>query len=84
MYVYEVITAQTTFQTASKLQPDAFFYYNGGEDIIISLKVLDVYPDDNFTQALRDYGLENKNVRYLPHLDVPKDNITRRPYYWWR
>ena len=84
VYVYEVITAETTFQTVSKLQPDAFLYYNGGEDIIFSLKVLDVYPVEDFDKAVRDYGLEEKNVRFLPHITVPNDNISRRPYYWWR
>ena len=40
VYVYEVTTAATRFQTASKLPPDAFLYYNGGYDVVYDLKVL--------------------------------------------
>lgn len=84
VYVYEVITQNSTFQTASKLAPDAFLMYNGGDDIIYRLTVLQVYPDNKqYNQALRDYGLEGKNVRYLPHTAVSND-IPYRKYYWWR
>ena len=84
VYVYEVVTNVSTFTTVSKLQPDAFLMYNGGEDIICSLKVLRVYPNrKDFKQAIRDYNLEEKNVRFLPHIQT-ECNIPRRPYYWWR
>ncbi|MDR0454446.1 MAG: hypothetical protein LBH05_06520 [Deferribacteraceae bacterium] len=85
VFVYEVETLQTTFNTASKLPPDAFLMYNGGEDIIRRLKVVEVYADKDFEQALRNYSLGNKNVRFLQH-KPESDNFTipRRPYYWWR
>ncbi|MDR2870071.1 MAG: hypothetical protein LBV04_06455 [Deferribacteraceae bacterium] len=83
VYVYEVVTAQTSFQTASKLEPAAFLKYNGGEDYIHSLKVLKTYDNKNYDQALRDYELQNGNVRFIPHTPVER-NIERRPYYWWR
>ena len=85
VFVYEVETLWTTFNTASKLPPDAFLMYNGGEDVIRRLKVVEVYADKDLEQALRDFNLENKNVRYLPHKPDPDNNsIPRRPYYWWR
>ena len=34
VYVYEVTTAATQLQTASKQTPYAFIYYNGGYDEI--------------------------------------------------
>jgi hypothetical protein len=86
VYVYEVVTKDTTFQTASKLPPDAFLMYNGGEDVIFKLTVLKVYADNEFDKALEDYGLQSKNVRFLPH-DTnagSTDNRTRVPFYWWR
>jgi hypothetical protein len=83
VYVYEVVTDGSTFHTASKLSPDAFWIYNGGHDIICSLKVVRVYHRKDFNQAIRDYNLEEKNVRYLPH-DQMECRIPRRRYYWWR
>ena len=85
VFVYEVETLWTTFNTASKLPPDAFLMYNGGEDIIRRLKVIEIYADKDFELALRNYGLENKNLRFLPHKPESDNNtIPRRPYYWWR
>lgn len=83
VFVYEVVTEQTTFHTVSKLPPDAFLMYNGGEDIVYKLTVLKIYDDKGFNQAIKDYNLENRNVRYLPHNPEPRD-IKRRPNYWWR
>ena len=45
MYGYEVVTETTTVQTLSKLQPDAYLKYNGGEDVIYRLTLLKVYRD---------------------------------------
>lgn len=83
VYVYEVTTAATRFQTASKLPPDAFLYYNGGYDVIYDLKVLATYPDEKMAQALKDYNLEKNNSNALIHNSVPR-NIPKKPYYWWR
>ncbi len=83
IYIYEVTTAATRFQTASKLPPDAFLYYNGGHDVIYNLKVLATYPDDKMAQALKDYNLEENNSNTLVHSPVPR-NIPKKPYYWWR
>jgi hypothetical protein len=86
VYVYEVVTQETTFQTASKLQPNAFLMYNGGEDVILKLTVLKVYADKEFDKALEDYGLQSKNLRYMPHEVNKSDNLSRShvPFYWWR
>ncbi|MDR2105363.1 MAG: hypothetical protein LBP51_06385 [Deferribacteraceae bacterium] len=85
VYVYEAVTRETTFRTASKLQPDAFLIYNGGEDIVLKLTILKIYADKDFNQALEDYGLQSKNLRYMPHeTNATADNRTRTPYYWWR
>ncbi|MDR2401776.1 MAG: hypothetical protein LBD73_09030 [Deferribacteraceae bacterium] len=85
VYVYEVVTKDTTFQTASKLHPDSFLMYNGGEDVILRLTVLKIYADKEFEQALEDYGLQSKNVRYMPHeANAGSDNRSRVPFYWWR
>lgn len=83
VYVYEVTTAATRFQTASKLSPDAFLYYNGGYDIIHNLKVLAVYADKDMDKALKDYNLEQNNSNSLIHTPEPR-NIPKKPYYWWR
>lgn len=83
VYVYEVTTAATRFQTASKLPPDAFLYYNGGYDVVYDLKVLATYPDEKMAQALKDYNLEKNNSNPLIHNPVPR-NIPKKPYYWWR
>ena len=83
VYVYEVTTAATRFQTASKLPPDAFLYYNGGYDVIYDLKVLATYPDEKMAQALKDYNLEKNNSNALIHNPGPR-NIPKKPYYWWR
>ncbi len=83
VYVYEVTTAATRFQTASKLPPDAFLYYNGGYDVVYDLKVLATYPDEKMAQALKDYNLEKNNSNSLNHNPVPR-NIPKKPYYWWR
>jgi hypothetical protein len=85
VYVYEVVTRETTFQTASKLQPDAFLMYNGGEDVILKLTILKIYADKEFNQALEDYGLQSGNVRFMPHQTIENgDNRSRVPFYWWR
>ena len=85
VFVYEVETKDTTFQTVSKLHPDSFLMYNGGEDIILRLTILKIYADKEFNQALEDYGLQSNNMRYMPHkADAGGDNRSRVPFYWWR
>lgn len=83
VYVYEVTTESTRFQTASKLPPDAFLLYNGGYDIIYDLKILATYADKDMAQAMKDYNLEKNNSNNLIHNPVPR-NIPRKPYYWYR
>ena len=83
VYVYEVTTATTRFQTASKMPPDAFFFYNGGFDVIHNLKVLATYADKDMAKALKDYNLEKNNNNPLLHDPIPR-NVPKRPYYWWR
>ncbi|MBQ3034332.1 MAG: hypothetical protein IJD28_08115 [Deferribacterales bacterium] len=82
VYIYEVTTASTRFQTASKLPPDAFLVYNGGHDVIFDLKVVAVYPDKDMAQALKDFNLEENNNNLLS--TSVQRNIPRKPYYWWR
>ena len=83
VYVYEVVTERRSFQTASKLSPDAFLKYNGGEDVIYGLTVLKTYSDKYYEQALRDYELQETNYRSIPH--TPRERtVERRPYFWWR
>ncbi|MDR2883986.1 MAG: hypothetical protein LBV09_02640 [Deferribacteraceae bacterium] len=84
VYVYEVVTEESTFNTASKLPPDAFLMYNGGEDIIYQLKLVQVYPSNQLEQAIRDYNLEEQNVSSLPRTTIDNRTIRRRPFYWWR
>lgn len=83
VYVYEVTTETTRFQTASKLPPDAFLLYNGGYDIIYDLKILATYADKDIAQAMKDYNLEKNNSNNLIHTPVPR-NVPKKPYYWWR
>ncbi len=83
VYIYEVTTATRRFQTASKLQPDTFLYYNGGYDIIHDLKIIAIYPNDKMAQALKDYNLEENNSNDLIFNPVAP-NIPQKPYYWWR
>ena len=83
VYIYEVTTATKRFQTASKLQPDAFRMYHGGYDIIYELKLVTTYKDEDMRQAMRDYKLEKNNSNVLIFNAVPR-NVPRLPYYWWR
>ncbi len=83
VYIYEVTTASTRFQTASKLPPDAFLIYNGGHDVIYDLKVVAVYADKDMAQALKDFNLEENNNNNLLFTPVPR-NVPKKPYYWWR
>lgn len=83
VYVYEVTTESTRFQTASKLPPDAFLLYNGGYDIIYDLKILATYADKDMAQAMKDYNLEKNNSNNLVHNPVPR-NVPKKPYYWYR
>jgi hypothetical protein len=84
VYVYEVTTDTTRFQTASKLPPDAFLYYNGGKDIIKKLMIVQVYDDNKFKEALKDYKLEKANENRLLHKKPPDNNISTKPFIWWR
>ncbi len=84
VYVYEVTTKTTRFQTVSRLQPDAFMQYNGGPDIIYRLEVLGIYPNRDYDKVMRDYGfIDSKNDNQLLYKNVPKF-IPYKPYYWWR
>jgi len=83
IYIYEVVTEQRRFQTASKLQPSAFLSYYGGKDIIYELTVVDVMKGDNFEEAVKKYKLDDNNYRDLS----PK--ISQRPrdfrrFVWWK
>ena len=83
VYVYEVVTDTKRFQTASKLEPKAYLYYNGGKDIIKKLMIVKVYADNEFKKALEDYKLENNNKDLLP-TTPPVNNISTGPFIWWR
>lgn len=83
VYIYEVTTVSTRFQTASKLPPDAFLLYNGGHDQIYDLKVVATYADKDIDKALKDFNLEENNSNILLFTPVP-GGIPRKPYYWWR
>lgn len=83
VYVYEVTTTSTRFQTVSKLPPDAFLLYNGGHDVIYDLKVVAVYADKDMAQAMKDFQLEENNSNKLIFTPIPR-NVPKKPYYWWR
>ncbi len=83
VYVYEVTTASTRFQTVSKLPPDAFLQYNGGHDVIYDLKVVAVYADKDMAQAMKDFQLEEDNKNILLFSPIPR-NVPKKPFYWWR
>jgi hypothetical protein len=83
VYIYEVITTSRRFQTASMLGPKAFLYYNGGTDIIKSLKVVQKYPGNDFNKAVEDYKLGNANYRSLLYEEPPAGSNYIR-FIWWR
>jgi hypothetical protein len=83
VYVYEVTTQSRRFQTASKLDPKAFLFYNGGTDIIKDLKVIQKYPKNEFNKALEDYHLGNTNYRQILYKTPPADSNYIR-FIWWR
>lgn len=83
VYVYEVTTASTRFQTVSKLPPDAFLQYNGGHDVIYDLKIVAVYADKDMAQAMKDFQLEEDNKNILLFSPIPR-NVPKKPFYWWR
>lgn len=82
VFVYEVNTGATRFQTVSKLGFKSFLYYNGGTDVIKSLKVVKVYDDSDFKKALKDFKIEDKNYKKL--LPIPTNNHFNYRYIWWR
>ncbi len=85
IYVYEVNTVEKRYITVSQLLPDAYLYYNGGDDIIAELKVLKTYPNGNgnYQKAMSDYNIQGNNYGPLPPQDA-QHNLSFRPYIWWR
>ncbi|MGA1861749.1 hypothetical protein OWM07_02555 [Deferribacter thermophilus] len=75
-------TGDTRFQTASKLDYKSFYYYNGGADVIKSLKVVKVYDDSEFKKALKDFDIEENNYKKL--LPIPISNSVKYKNIWWR
>jgi hypothetical protein len=84
VYVYEVVTDSTRFQTVSKLNKKAFLFYNGGKDIIKKLTILKVYADNNYKKALKDYKLEESNSKMLLPQKTPATSFRSWPFVWWR
>ncbi len=83
VYVYEVVTETTTFQTASQLDPTAFIAYNGGKDVVYKLIILATYAKKEMSKAIEDYNLGKNNVKMLEHKPITNE-LPRRPFYWWR
>lgn len=83
IYLYEVVTATRRFQTASKMEPQAFLRYYGGSDVIYSLKVVDTLPGNDFNEAITKFKLTDKNVRELNPQAVKRTNDFSR-FVWWR
>ncbi len=85
IYVYEVNTVEKRYITVSQLLPDAYLYYNGGDDIIAEIKVLKTYPNGNgnYQKAMSDYNIQGNNYGPLPPQDA-QHNLSFRPYIWWR
>lgn len=83
VYVYEVITGSRRFQTASILDPKAFIFYNGGTDIIKSLKVVQKYPGNDIKKAQEDFKLGEANYRSLLY-EAPPPESTYTRFIWWR
>ena len=84
VYVYEVITNTTRFQTVSKLNGKAFIFYNGGKDIIKKLTILKIYDDNNYKKALKDYKLEENNANILLPQKTSATAFPDWPFIWWR
>ncbi|MCX8083389.1 MAG: hypothetical protein N3C60_00485 [Calditerrivibrio sp.] len=83
IYVYEVTTSEKRFQTASKLSPDTFLFLNGGKDLILELKIVRVYADNDFKKALKDFKMEEDNAKILLPKKAPDDRFIN-PFIWWR
>ncbi|MEF3254362.1 MAG: hypothetical protein K6348_02160 [Deferribacterales bacterium] len=83
VYVYEVVTKDTRFQTASKLLPNTFWLSNGGRDVIKELKVVKVYADKDYEKALKDFKLGDENSNKLLQKNSPS-RYYNEPYIWWR
>lgn len=83
VYVYEVTTSKTRFQTASKLSPATFWLINGGKDTIKDLKIVKVFSDRDFNKALKEFKLEEDNNNTLLPKNVP-NRPDNSPFIWWR
>ena len=84
VFVYEVVTDNTRFQTVSKLNKKAFLFYNGGKDIIKKLTIVKVYDDSNYKRALKDYKLEKDNSNSLLPEKTSPVSYPSWPFIWWR
>ena len=83
VYVYEVNTVDKRYVTVSMLQENAYRYYNGGDDVIAEMTVLQVYPEGSYQQAMEDYNIQGNNYGALSPIDAEHD-LSFRPHVWWR
>ena len=82
-YVYEVATKDRRFLTASIKDPFTYLSFNGGKDVILNLKVVKVYADNNIKKAAEEFNLDKYNIKEL----LPKNytaNFNSYYYIWWR
>ncbi|WP_022851737.1 hypothetical protein [Limisalsivibrio acetivorans] len=84
VYVYEVVTENRRFQTASRLAPKAFLYYHGGRDIIRSLTVVSAYKGDDLSKAMEDFKLGDSNFKELAPRNAPPAAPGSDRFIWWR
>lgn len=78
-----MVTETRRYQTASKMQPSAFYRYHGGSDTIYQLTVVDTLEGDDLENAAKKYKLSDKNMRDLSPQSAPRPNDFRR-FIWWR
>ena len=83
IYIYEVVTETRRYQTASKMQPSAFYRYHGGNDTIYQLKVVDTLAGDDFENAAKKYKLSDNNFRDLSPQAAKRPNDFKR-FIWWK
>jgi len=83
VYVYEVATDSRRFLTSSIKDPVTFLYLNGGKDVIVNLKVVKIYADNNIKRAVEDFNLDKYNKKELLPKKYPINN-NPAPYIWWR
>lgn len=83
VYVYEVATNNRRFLTSSIKDPITFLSFNGGKDLIINLKVVKVYADNDIKKAIEDFNLDKYNKKELLPKNYPAYN-NFEPYIWWK